>query len=761
MIRRNRVQVPDLPAPDPIRPAPLPSDTYAPPAQPPIDNDLENLARGLGAFSSGLTALVSARAKKAEDERLAQMDAAYNYWRSTRKEDEQLQDIYAGKAPYQTDPYFYKVLSKHYGYLEAKKLGGSLDEEFNSGKIPLGQNDFNVERFLLDRAEPIAQKLSHNREAIASFRQGLDGLRSRAIEKHEQARAYGVAAAVNQVMTDNFRDILDKSVEGQRGGAEALADMRTIIKELGPRLQGGSLGVKYSAGEAALLNVLEQYADNPKYAAVIQEVIGAEREDLAQTGVKLGSFYADAKYGDRARAILFRSRRAQATEAERLFKEAFQHQMDQRFDAEDGTFSVAKAPISDLERPNPFDPTSTMKASAAEAARIAQKRWLDKAVATGVPIEAQVEKFARNGEVHPALKAGLQGSFVAITMPNPKADQAEVTKQFVAAAGLYMTSMRVAPGADLGMSEDQKHLFETYRVLVENGGEPIQIADALRAMYADPARREKMKMTGEDQRKLTDTLNSERYGHWMALGFNVPLTGEKAQNFGALRPQVEQLARAIAVTRMISAEDAVKLAVKSVAERHVYVNGHIIIGVPGFTKELGKMAEQGLKDFFDRHKTELKAYDVYGPDDLTIIPAGPTGRFKIGLRSNGLPVPVLRRAESPEDATYAGARMMTYEMEIGKLRQKYWLEQAQNRKKQIDELTKPPPPSQWSPGAKWQPREQDPPGIEDIGKALKGAGKKIEESAGNPGSSGPGRGPIGTLRDRLKGNMYERGRTKN
>lgn len=645
------------------------------------------LAKGLGAFNAGLTALVGAHEKKAKDERLAQMDAEWNRWLASTTNDEQLQALWSGKAPYQSDPIFKKVVSSYFGGVQARTLARELDAEFENGAIPLGSTNFNPERFLLERAEPYVQKFARDRDAVESFRKGLDAIRSRTIEKHEQARAFGVHSLANQIVTDSFRDILDQAAQSGLDGATTLGTLRQVIRETGPRLQGGSLGIKYSQGEAALLNVLEQYAADPRYAQTIRGVLTAEREDLTGSGVKLGSFYNDAKHGDRARNILARVGAAEAKHIETTVKGEFERKVAAAFERGDGSFGMASE--VNLNVPNPADSTKAITASGSEVAKGVQQKWIQWANENGVRLPDQIAKFAANGLAHPMVQAQLQSAYVAATMTvqSGKPLDATALAQFKQAGDLYKESLRIAPSAPLKLSKEQEHMYETYRILTDVAGQnPDAAAMAIMTAYADPVRKQKPELVYQQRDKIARDLSSEDFNEFYKLGGS-------ALNVGALRPVVAELASALMQTGMMAEKDAVKAALDTVKAKSVFINGQVIYGVPGFDQKDGDIIKGELKKVYDKFSGGLKLMGVNSADDLSVIPVGSSGKFVVAHKT-GIPIVVpgnvydAARPDENPDANLFSRGTTGVEFNLKAVKQLRMKVEAEEKAKAIDDAIK-------------------------------------------------------------------------
>jgi hypothetical protein len=631
-----RVQTPDLAAPDPIRPAPIQSDTFAAPAPPPIDNRLAQLADGLGAFNRGVTALAATADKKAKDDRLLRMQAEFDRWAASTTSDDQLNQLWAGKAPYQSDPIFRKAVATYFGGKQAKALAGELDREFQEGKIPYGSQDFNPDRFVLDRADGIVQRYGNDPDFIGSFRKGLDAIRGRVTESHETAKAQGVAALANQVLTDNFRDVLDQALPGQLTPEQTLGTMRQIMKETGPRLQGGSLGIRYGAAEDALLNVFEEYADRPEYGGMLRAMLTTEREDLTGSGVKLGSFLGDAKKGDRARAILVRVQAAQEKAGEQIVRQRVSAAALEAFDRGDGSFSEFGDVLTRGKPTNPANPSKTISISSDEVSKATQDAWLaqQREKAGGVDYATEIAKFAANGMVHPEIDTTLKRAYVAasMTVSNGKPLDQSSVDLLKKAGDLYEVQKKVARNS-IKLSDDQRDFFELYTTLKEIGLPPVDAANGVIRAYSDSDSQDPT-IAGQNRERIQKKMASADFNAWYSLGGT-------AQNQGLLVPKVTRLAQAMVRSGMMSPEEAVEKSIKLVSEQAVFVNGHALFGVPNLEKDDVPYVKEQLNGIYKQFGPGLKQlYGINSADELSVASVGNTGRLMVFNRSTGAPISV-------------------------------------------------------------------------------------------------------------------------
>lgn len=657
-----RVQTPDLAAPDPIRPAAVSAaPTFAAPAPPPIDNSLSQLAEGLGAFNRGLMMMHGKWAEEDKKRRLEALSADHDRWLASTTSDEQLQLYRAGKAPGQMDPLWRRAVVGHHGYLEAKALGDRVQKEWEEGKIPYSDPSFSIEKYILDQANPTVERYGRDADFIGSYRKGLDAIRGRMGETRERALAAAAEQQAKQVATDNFRDLIDKiaitnaeNPDQQVDGQTALGLLRQIVKDTGPRMNGGSLGIKYTQGEAYLLEVLEEKAGDVRYARLIDSVLKADREDLLGTGVKLGSFVDDARYGQAARAIQKKVIATAAAHTKQQYLKAFEQDLDRAFERGDTSFSALL-----LERKmagdavNPVD-GSKIEFNVEEMEKAAQQRWLARQRQRGgIDIKAEAAAFAANGKDHYQVVGALQSAYIAAVSVPPGKDTAPAAQKFMEAAEMFRKHMDVSPNGLTSLTREQRQMYEAYTTMTQiMGVDANQAAQSLIRTMSDPiSRRDPNAESGRMQeiQRAVDRINGNQ-NFWGGLpGFrDIP------ENRGYLLGQAKEIANLIVQTQMIPADEAIKKAVEILNKRAVFVNGQAIVGVPHMTQQDGETAKALLGKVYERFKDTLAMPEngVTSPDQLVLF-KGPNNELQVWSRSSRMPI----RVVDPANVAGPGAEM--------------------------------------------------------------------------------------------------------
>jgi hypothetical protein len=103
--------------------------------------------------------------------------AEYEKWRASTSDVEQVRQIKEGVVPYYADPYIGAAVRKDYGGLRARVLANEIQNELDAGKLPIGREDFNPEKYVLEKSQGIIEEIGGSYEAISSFRRGIDSIR--------------------------------------------------------------------------------------------------------------------------------------------------------------------------------------------------------------------------------------------------------------------------------------------------------------------------------------------------------------------------------------------------------------------------------------------------------------------------------------------------------------------------------------------------------------------------------------------------------
>lgn len=614
---KQRIQVRDLEAPERIQPAPVQSDTYAKPAQPPINNDLEQLQKGLAAFSSGLNVLGAKQ--KAEDEKRLKLEqlGAYEAWKASVSSDEHLEAIRAGKLPIQVDKILDTVVKKDGAEKEAMKLAGEIE-----GDLPtagLGSTGFDADAYVRSKAQPYVARLARDPRMMAYFGDNLDRIRAGVAKRHQDV----LGQLQTQYMEDRGKQEIGRAIVSgldQKLTPQQVMDQlrdpdrdKGIYAAIGPRNKKGSLDLAYGRMDELTLDVLDTLAEDPRYAMQAVQVLQASRTN--SEGASIGPLAAVHKHSAKVDAIAKKARKTMGDFAEKSFKESVLSQNVTDFDKGSLGFSA----IRDQRMANPGDPARTMSYSASAQRDEAITEWLNRqrAKTGGVrDTDREVAHFTDMGIKHPELDKVFDEAYKGFLSSNTAREGAPDRLPQIAAIGdeYIKVSERNWSYAKSLVSDDARDFFETYRILRQLGGRSPEAAASETALaFSSSARASDPHIIAGNLKKLHDAID----GIDVKWGF-----GGEAINGGEIKQQLLPLAKALSRVEGLKAEDIINKSVELIKERSAYVNGRIVIS-PTLSKDDGQYVQPFLDRIFKEHGAVLREkWQVPDAKHLSIHPVG-------------------------------------------------------------------------------------------------------------------------------------------
>lgn len=626
MANRGRVQVNDLAPPEAIRPAPLPSDTYARPAQAPQRTGLE-LADALGYFNKNLLSL---GAKLEEENKKKQTDAAlleFNRYTMSRPTEEAVAGLESGAAPYLTNPLIKKVAQSWYGEQLAKELARTADDDFANGAIDVGRTDFNPDQYVKEKARAYVQRIGANTQGLIKFREGAEAIRNHLYSKKQEAQAQAAQTFADNLAMDQFEKALNQA-NGTMTPQQASDTIRQIYTELGPTAKGGSFNQRYDHLDGVLLNSLEAAASDPAKAPLIIGILDANREDLDGNGVKLGPLSKSAKYADKVAGI----RRKVVSTVGKAQKDAITEEVRTSdvaaFDRRDGSLAGVtdfKSKTVDPEKEVHLTPEARKKDAAIE--------WLRRSRAKneGRPdLPNEIDAFVKNDVAHPEIIPVLQQSFIAsntnVDAKNgPGPDQIARTVQ---AAQLYDAVSSVNSAyVEKHITKEAAEFYGLVQNLKRMGWTPEQAAAAAIKVNSTPLNAEYNKTIDRRTEEIADKARSADFNGWWP--------GGKVENPSDIVPRVHAYAKALVRVNGVDADKAWKAAMEKVKEEAVIVNGRALIGIAGITKADEPAFQAILQEAYDKYGKKLPG--VSSASDLSVLPTT-DGKFYIVNKLSGQPL---------------------------------------------------------------------------------------------------------------------------
>jgi len=288
---QGRVQVGDLQSDIRLRPAPIQSDTYAPPPRPEVNPNTARLADALGAFSQTLGGLVGVVGKTSKEERERQ-DAIFQKKIAGQTLDEVRDDIKAGRMDVTQDKFANAARQSVYGSKWAQSEATRMDELLNT---EFDWDSGDPEAFLAKHFQKAIEESGlSDPNAISAASRTFDQYKASVLNRQQQYRINRTNQSTSDtaftVMSDSASKWIDQGVDPDEV-AKRLVKART---EIGPK---GSLGASEEMLDREMMNTAEKLAStNPEYAVAIlmskrklrngQEVSFMDTPELRDAGAR-------------------------------------------------------------------------------------------------------------------------------------------------------------------------------------------------------------------------------------------------------------------------------------------------------------------------------------------------------------------------------------------------------------------------------------------------------------------------------------------
>lgn len=623
MATRGRVQVNDLAAPEAIRPYGFQSDTFAAPARPAINNDWENLERGLAAFGSGVNQL-HARMKADGEKQYAEdmkayeerAKAEYAKFRLSRTSDEMVQAWREGAVPFQHDPIMYLWLNKAWAQDEAEAFGRELDADEHL-RENIGKENFDVQGYILEKSQPYSERLYGEEGVLLDFANGVSRHTERLIELDNKFRGENRVALAESRAMQQLDRAFEQAIDDELPPTQQFSDhYRAIYKSLGPRVKGGAPDIRLGRLDELTLEMLADKAADADKAQHVLALLEADRISTDDNATRIGSLESVEAHREKVAAIRKVAEKALADrEKDELQKSAIAFAAD-AFGRQDGSF----AGIGD-ERVN-TQLNGVVDVRAEEVKKEAAILWRDQLRAEngGPDVARETDYFAANGVVHEEffnqLKNGYFGLGNVMLKPGTSPD-ANSVEQIKRSAALYMQMNKQAPNYMTQLPENVRDFYE----MVAVGMGPM-------GLTADQAAMTAMRISangdtsfgGSVPQDLRDKI--ERDLGRVKASLIPAFLGGGIDNPGDL------MASTLRMTRLYmqmgnSAEEARTLAMERVNEQTVIVNGKALVGIPGIEKDKEAALDASVKGMWKQHGAAIRAATgAEGAEDLYFIPVG-------------------------------------------------------------------------------------------------------------------------------------------
>lgn len=632
MAQRGRVQVNDLSEPERLSAVPVQRDTFVQPAQAPINNDLERLASALGHFNSNLQAYGARQEANAEKQRREwekahkeQVESDLARHSMTRTSGELVQEFYGGGTPHFDDPYLKSAQAKLWAQSLGDVIGQQIDADIEAGKLPLDQEDFNPQRYVLELAKPHLERLRDRPELMAPFAHEIEAAQKSVAARYKATLGKARTMRLEQAAALQIEDAFDDGVEDGLEGEDLMAYIRSKYVGLGPRISGGALDIGYDRLDDLALDVMKRKAKDPAVAEKVLGALDANRKALDGSNQDIGPVSAVNKHSPTVESI---RGTAFSTLADQFDADAQREQLAKNtalFNAEDGSFSG----IGAHEIKNPWNQKTT-ELGADKQKEAAAINWLRQyRESPDYNPQHEVVVFMHNGVKHPEFFNKLEATFQGIGNTNLRDAQSiapDQAAQIIEAGKLYETMANANYAyVEKNLSDKAKDFFETYRYLLRYNLSPGAPAEsvalqAVRAFSSDESMRNP-EIERDTNQRIASAVNDIGRGWFQS----------NPENHQELFVKARKLTTIFVRANGGDIQKAADAAVARINESAVRINGRTLTGLPGIMPGDVKNVERILDAQFTKHSKTLKAMGVEDAGDLTVFPAR-DGAIQIGTK---------------------------------------------------------------------------------------------------------------------------------
>lgn len=630
--RFNRAQAPQLAGPEPLRPAPLPGDTYAAPARPPIDNNLARMADALGVFNHALLQWGSSTAALERKQQHETDMAIANKTIAGYTNADYINLGKEGKLPRVLDPFARAALDKHYGYSVGEGVIQNFTDAVKSGQLDLTNPNVNVDQMVTQSAREALDGMgayANNNPALAGFRERIAAGRDALLKQQQSDRAQAFLGAQIGMAREQFGKAFDMA-QGDRDGTQKL--VRGLYSDLGPN---SASKMPNSVLDQALLTVVKERSRNPNSVDAALHVLYAPRE---ANGKPLPALASNPKYAQEVFEIKKIALGAKSKKFDQDVETTAIKEVTDDLKRQDGSYWFR----TDHTYRNPYNGETKTLSSDDIKKKAVQSYITASHTLAAVRGESDETRFERDWAylgsadvANPEWKNRLEGSAKAFTTPAALSDPAK-RADAIGAANLYLKiAERNHPYIEstLKLDSNSKDFYRVFDVaknqLGKNDDEALDMAaHSIRTTdnKDDLAVRQ---ARAKEVRDKVATMNA-------GTGVLSYVFGTSVKNQGAVSKRVSDVASVL--TRAgLGVDDAVKAAFDSVKARTFFINGYAVPN-NGFMPppQMAPMIEQQLNKFAKDHGKE---FNVTNGGQLSIEPAG-GGNFRIIKADDPIPHPL-------------------------------------------------------------------------------------------------------------------------
>lgn len=634
MSNQQRVQAPELAAPERLQSPGLPGDTFTGAPQPVKDNNLANIADALGSFNTNLHQFGTAFAhqQKAQQKVTDQGNAA-NILGGTTDEDliaRRESGAFSGKPVGEQ-----LFLNKGYANALAAQDKANIDAAVTSGDIKLTSDNPispppSIDQATVALMKPTMEKLANDPVARNVYVNEMATHRAALRNKQAEAQATQTNMWRTDMVDRSIGQVLDMSPSPE--AAHNL--MREAYRELGP---GTPANMPLSELDKRALAVITNRASaTPAGAEQALYLLQAPRSDL-KTGQPMPPMKDTPGLYEKTQGVIKSATDTMQTAWTTGAKQVAATDALDKFKRADGSFGATiDAPVT-----NPYKDVSAgpEMVKAEDARKNAVQTFLAQSTAQSqrdnetpkTTFDREFNAFAGNFVEHPVWKETLKSGAGSLMNQSAMSDPSK-QKQAIAAGELFNNlAEKNYPYAKSMMDKSTADTWDTYRTLRQMGHNPqqaiLETSQAVSTPETDGAKEQRAHMAKAVADKIGAGTN---FG--TSIKSMMPFFSDTAYDTSLIRQQV--LDQATVMTRVpgLGPDEAIKAATKNVTDHAVLINGYLVNDPNGQVKENKPVIEGLLKQFADVHGT---ATGVHSASELSVSPAG-GGNYYVWSREDGV-----------------------------------------------------------------------------------------------------------------------------
>lgn len=618
---QKRVQVRDLDAPQRIQPAPIQSDTYAPPPKPIKDDNLEKLAASLGFFARNMNALAASQKDDEEKKLREQQLGAWEAWKASRSNAEQLAGIRSGDLPISINGPLSQLIYKRHAQLLGERLGADLDAERE--RTPWGRDQFDPDAYVREKAQPYIEEASRDYRLMGYFGQQLTSIRQNADTFHKEQRGRIQTAYLETEGREAIKGAILRGIEEGKNAEQIMAGLtapKGLFHTIGPVKEGGSLDINYARLGELHMDVLDELAGDPRTAAVARDMIKVRRMKRDGSGT-LPPYNSIETYRNKLTAIENKALTTLSSAWQDMARTNIR-EMNIRNLVEG---KREWATISQVQERDPFLPHKELEYSPEAQRKDALIEWLkrERAGKTELP-QAQIERelgiVMAAGEKHPEIGGVLEKAFQgAVTLQAGAPDGVDNIERGVEALRLYDTMAdRNWQYAREHLSADARRFYDLARTLHLFGDRtPQQAVSEAIAVFSSTSNNADPKALARQRDRIEQAVANFKVDPWYQRWFNLRYANPAdAEN---VREQLVPIVEALALAERQDLKELVEKAADHMAAKGVNINGRFVMD--GFVKKGDEAIFQALLDkLWNDNKDYFEANGIPNARHLSVQP---------------------------------------------------------------------------------------------------------------------------------------------